>query len=192
MWHWKLCHIGFNQVQNLFCITQQDANEPFPSATPRTRQQGNHNAPVGAWPVQTSSPKPILRARNEGFTSEKVRMGLKCLACELAKAKRKQPNNDKSIRQQEMAIRANDLRPGDAVSVDQYHSSLPGRLPNTRGREDSSKRYNGGTIMVDHALGYTGKKRPRSWIFGRYFWMCAVSCENVPGTDNIQTSNCWH
>ena len=104
MWHWKLCHIGFDRVQNLFRIPQQDANELFPSATPRTRQEGSHNAPVGAWPVQTSSPEPILRARNEGVTSEKVRMGLKCLACELSKAKCRQPNNDKSICQQEMPI----------------------------------------------------------------------------------------
>ena len=104
--------------------------------------------------MQTSSPEPILHARNNGVTSEKVKMGLKCLASELTKAKRRQPNNDKSICQQEMAIHANNLRPGDAISVDQYHSSLPGRLPNTCGQEDSSKRYNGGTIMVDHALGY--------------------------------------
>ena len=76
--------------------------------------------------MQTSSPKPILRAQNEGVTSEKVRMGLKCLACELAKAKHRQPNNDKSICHQEMAIRTNNLRPGDAISVDQYHLSLPG------------------------------------------------------------------
>ena len=104
--------------------------------------------------MQTTSPKPILRACNDGVTSDKVRMGLKCLACELAKAKRKQPDTDKSYHQQEMAIRANDLRPGDAVSVDQYHSSLPGRLPDTRGREAISERYNGGTIVVDHASGY--------------------------------------
>ena len=126
MWHWKLCHIGFDRVQNLFRMTQQDANKQCLSAPTRPRQPGSHNAQIGAWPVQTSSPEPILRARNEGVPSEKVRMGFNCLACELAKAKRRQPNNDKSIRQQEMTIRANNLRPGDAVSVDQYHSSLPG------------------------------------------------------------------
>jgi hypothetical protein len=54
----------------------------------------------------------------------------------------------------EMAIRQGDLRPGDCVSMDQYISALPGRLPNTKGKESLSDRYKGGTMFVDHATGF--------------------------------------
>jgi hypothetical protein len=50
-----------------------------------------------------------------------------------------------------MLIRQGDLLPGECVSIDQYISALPGRLPNTKGKELKSNQYNGGTIFVDHA-----------------------------------------
>ena len=46
-----------------------------------------------------------------------------------------------------------DLNPGDEVSMDQYESSVRGRLPSTRGRERQSMRYCGGTLFFDHASG---------------------------------------
>jgi hypothetical protein len=51
----------------------------------------------------------------------------------------------------EMRIREGDLQAGDCVSVDQYVSSVPGRLPNTMGKEPSKLKYHGGTIFIDHA-----------------------------------------
>ena len=53
-----------------------------------------------------------------------------------------------------MAIRQNDLRPGDCVSVDQYVCPIRGRLPHTRGKEKDLKRFSGGLMQVDHASGY--------------------------------------
>jgi hypothetical protein len=47
-----------------------------------------------------------------------------------------------------------DLEPGEQVSIDQYVSGVPGRQPETKGREPPSKRFNGGTIFVDHATSY--------------------------------------
>jgi hypothetical protein len=53
-----------------------------------------------------------------------------------------------------MQIRKGDLQPGDCVSVNQYVSSVPGRLPHTAGKEKPNEKYNGGTIFVDHASSY--------------------------------------
>ena len=50
-----------------------------------------------------------------------------------------------------MAVRRGDLNPGDCVSLDQYESSYPGRLPHTKGREKDKDKFVGGTIGVDHA-----------------------------------------
>jgi hypothetical protein len=40
------------------------------------------------------------------------------------------------------------------VSIDQYVSSIPGRLPHTKGKESPKDKFNGGTIFVDHASAY--------------------------------------
>ena len=76
-----------------------------------------------------------------------------CAACQLGKQTRKGAHSQKVIDQQGMAIRANDLTPGVAVSLDQYMSSVKGRLPDTKGKEKADKKYCGGTIFVDHASG---------------------------------------
>jgi hypothetical protein len=58
-----------------------------------------------------------------------------CAACTLSKLQqRKPPGQIGGKPPPEMQIRAGDLQPGDCVSVDQYVSSVPGRLPNTKGR----------------------------------------------------------
>jgi Reverse transcriptase (RNA-dependent DNA polymerase) len=81
-----------------------------------------------------------------------------CAACQMAKQSRRYPERNKdrssSGSPNEMAIRQGDLRPGDCVSMDQYISALPGRLPNTKGKESLSDRYKGGTMFVDHATGF--------------------------------------
>ena len=53
-----------------------------------------------------------------------------------------------------MAIKRNDIHPGDRVSLDHYVCHLPGRLPHTAGKEKVENKYNGGTVFVDHASGY--------------------------------------
>ena len=53
-----------------------------------------------------------------------------------------------------MIRRQNNLQPGDMVSLDQYVSRAPGRLPHTAGKENKKNKYAGGTIFVDHASQY--------------------------------------
>ena len=55
---------------------------------------------------------------------------------------------------EEMIIRKEHLQPGVMVSLDQYQTSTPGRLPNTAGKEHMNNRFHGGTLMLDHATGY--------------------------------------
>lgn len=74
-----------------------------------------------------------------------------CTACQLAKQHRRTPESRATSRPEPMKIRQGDLNPGDCVSLDQYISALPGRLPHTKGKEPKSERYNGGTIFVDHS-----------------------------------------
>jgi hypothetical protein len=50
-------------------------------------------------------------------------------------------------------LSANTLSPGDLVYVDQYESSIRGRLQHTYGKEKQSSMYCGGTIFVDVASG---------------------------------------
>ena len=78
-----------------------------------------------------------------------------CFACQQAKAHKRptgvKHNSDVSTRS---GILSRDkLYPGDLISVDQYQSSIKGRLSNTTGREADSKKYCGGTIFYDHASG---------------------------------------
>jgi hypothetical protein len=56
--------------------------------------------------------------------------------------------------EKEMLLRRGKLKPGDMVSIDQYVSTLPGRLPHTKGKEPKKDKYNGGTLFVDHATAY--------------------------------------
>jgi hypothetical protein len=78
-----------------------------------------------------------------------------CAACALSKLKRRTPPGSVGGKPPpEMTIRKEDLQPGDCISVDQYASSVPGRLPNTMGKEPSKLKYHGGTIFVDHASSF--------------------------------------
>jgi hypothetical protein len=52
---------------------------------------------------------------------------------------------------EDVVLRAGDLLPGNKVSIDQYISALPGRLPHTKGKESKKDCYHGGTIFMDHA-----------------------------------------
>lgn len=78
-----------------------------------------------------------------------------CEACELARARRRPTGTSTKIPNPETvdSIRADDLKPGDAVSVDQYESSVRGRRLETKGRERSEHKFCGGTLFYDHASG---------------------------------------
>ena len=93
---------------------------------------------------------PILPSKNKGAST--TTRQIICAACAMGKqhARTAKPSR-KITNPQEMAIRQGNLQPGDAVSVDQYLSSVPGRLSHTKGKEPTSQQYQGGTIFVDHA-----------------------------------------
>ena len=77
----------------------------------------------------------------------------KCAACMLGKQTRRRPgtNTGALVKGKETMLRREHLRPGDCVSLDQYESSIPGRLPHTYGKEKKDDQYNGGTLFIDHA-----------------------------------------
>ena len=53
-----------------------------------------------------------------------------------------------------MALRRNDLFPGQQVSVDHFVSRVNGRTYESRGNPPPESMYGGGCIFVDHATGH--------------------------------------
>ena len=78
-----------------------------------------------------------------------------CTACELARAKKRNPEvvKQKVIAEKQCILAANEYMPGDFVSTDQFVVKTPGRLPNGYGRESTKNKYHGGTIFEDAASG---------------------------------------
>jgi hypothetical protein len=88
-----------------------------------------------------------LTPRHPGCTSCDMP---KCFACQAAKM-RWQPTgatHNKADPEKKDILSANALSPGDLVFVDQYESSIQGRLQHTYGREKQSSLYCRGTIFV--------------------------------------------
>ena len=91
---------------------------------------------------------PCLMARDKRQLTCTLPM---CATCQFAKA-RKRPTKAKLSKEQFPTItRSDELNPGDCFSVDQYESSVRGRLPHTRGRESQQSKLRCGTIYYDHA-----------------------------------------
>ena len=80
----------------------------------------------------------------------------KCPACLLSKATaRAPPNSTLSKRpQQAMKIRRKDMLPGKRVSIDNFDSRIPGRRPETQGKEAPQDKFVGGSLFVDHFSGF--------------------------------------
>jgi hypothetical protein len=79
-----------------------------------------------------------------------------CAACQLAKQTRRGAGSSTEFKleDRDQILKRDTTEPGDCVSIDQYVSTVLGRLPNTKGKERKDEKYNGGTIFVDHATGY--------------------------------------
>ena len=105
-----------------------------------------------------------------------------CAACELARAKKRNPGVKKqqAIKERQDILACNQYQAGDFVSMDQYVVNTPGRLPTGYGREGINNRYHGGTIFNDAATGgiwvenqvslgagetITSKKKFEQWLF---------------------------
>lgn len=78
-----------------------------------------------------------------------------CVACELARAKKRNPKVvfQKAIAEKEGILAANEYIPGDFVSIDQFVVMTSGRLPTGFGKEAKLNRYHGGTIFNDASTG---------------------------------------
>jgi hypothetical protein len=74
-----------------------------------------------------------------------------CEACQYAKQKRKVPRRNATTQAPEGGLQSEVLSPGQRVSADTYKAAHLGRLQNTRGRENDSDKYVGGTILLDIA-----------------------------------------
>ena len=79
---------------------------------------------------------------------------LLCAACSCGKSQRHDTNTTRQ-RSSIKTLRSDKLDPGELVFVDQYVSSVKGRLPHTYGKESGSDKYCGGIIFVDSASGFT-------------------------------------
>ena len=107
--------------------------------------------------VQTLCCEPTTSRRCFALTTKHPKVSScalpTCAACMLGKQMRRQPgtNTGALVKGKEMMLRREHLQPGDCVSLDQYESSIPGRLPHTYGKEKKDDQYNGGTLFIDHA-----------------------------------------
>ena len=86
----------------------------------------------------------------------KLRHGVMCTACQYGKQKRrpKPGKQQTAIRDQEMSLKRDVLRPGERVFVDHYQANPRGRRFETYGKEPEHQRYYGGALFVDGASGY--------------------------------------
>ena len=108
---------------------------------------GHFNLP---W-IQSLIRKGILHTDDSNSTSKTALC--KCMACQMAKQVRRPTGiTVTKVRQgKDGALKKYNLRPGGMISSNQFVSSLPGRLPNTYGKENEKDKYTGGTVFIDEA-----------------------------------------
>jgi hypothetical protein len=135
LWHWRLGHLGFDRVQRLLAKPQSGSTKRGRCLQSKSKQ------------VSSVTPLP------------------KCAACQLAKAKQKSSGVLESrVRDgKDQLLKTDVLYPGQKISIDQYESSVRGRLPHTKGQEVAGHQYCGGTIFSNHAR-----------------WVCPVSPSSIP------------
>ena len=126
-WHWKLGHCNFQWIQALAAVSKLNDSK---GENATQLLQTKHKISVVVPPL--------------------------CAACQLAKQKRRGAGSSEELKleDRDMILKRDATEPGDCVSVDQYTSTVLGRLPHTKGKEKKEEKYNGGTIFVDHATGY--------------------------------------
>lgn len=119
--HWKTGHANFSWLQALCSKPRADERQDLPFFDVKN-------------PKASSCQQPL------------------CVACQIAKQHRRAPREDVvRFDPKAMKLKEGHLEPGQMVSIDQYVSALPGRLPHTKGKEAKKDKFNGGTIFCDHA-----------------------------------------
>ena len=80
----------------------------------------------------------------------------KCASCQYGKqVRRAEPGKTTlTIKDQAGILRADNLAPGQRVSVDHFVCSTRGRLFSSRGKLSYDEMFAGGCIFVDHASSY--------------------------------------
>jgi hypothetical protein len=76
-------------------------------------------------------------------------------------------------------LRQANLVPASKVSINQFMLATHGRLPHTKGKEDKSKQYTGGTIFVNHATTWETLFKKDGKEISDYSWMApnnSMSC----------------
>ena len=143
---------------------------------------------------------PCIRPRHSGVSSCEVPG---CLACYAAKAKRRSTGAKHSTtdEQKQFGVSTGQLNPGDQVHVDNYESSIRGRLSHTYGKEPRHAQYCGGTIFYDAATGIikvyhqsslTGLDTVKSKrLFERDATQCGVTIKNYHADNGIFTGSQW-
>jgi hypothetical protein len=132
LWHFRFGHCDMARVQSLF-------------AQPQSR--------LGVDDLGRRD--SFLEARYPSMSGLRSPLPV-CAACKLSNMARVNPVSSSRMKHpgETKLLSAGKVRPGARVSVDQYISGLPGRLPNTYGKEPAKDRYHGGTLFVDHCSGF--------------------------------------
>ena len=143
---------------------------------------------------------PCIHPRHSGVSSCEVPG---CLACYAAKAKRRSTGAKHSTtdKQKQFGVSTDQLKPGDQVHVDNYESSIRGRLTHTYGKEPRHAQYCGGTIFYDAATGLikvyhqsdlTGNSTVKSKRkFEHDASQCGVTIKNYHADNGIFTGMQW-
>ena len=128
--HWRLGHDRFYWVQSLMKLRIfKDDNT------------GGRNEESNIFPQYTYA--SIFRCHR-----------LLCAACSCGKSQRRDTNTTRQ-RLSYKTLRSGKIDPGELVFVDQYISSVKGRLPRTYGKENGTDQFCGGIIFVDSTSGFT-------------------------------------
>ncbi|KAI2489482.1 hypothetical protein MHU86_25099 [Fragilaria crotonensis] len=134
LWHARLGHLGFAHVQQLM--------------RPRTIEK---IFPPSSNICATKPADPCITPKHSSASTCKPPL---CAACQIARAKRRSTETSTTTTHHEQLLKIGDLTPGSCVSIDQYESSVRGRLSTGRGKGTFGSKYAGGTIFCDHASGF--------------------------------------
>ena len=141
LWHFRLGHLGFAHLQQLM---RQRTIQDIGNTDPITSKPESK-------PTKAIIVDPCITPKNPSTRTCQPPL---CAACQIARAKKRPTDVSTTTIHREALLKIQDLEPGARVSVDQYESSVRGRLATSKGKESFGHKYGGGTIFCDHATGY--------------------------------------
>ena len=156
LWHFCLGHLSFAHLQQLmlFRLGHLSFAHLQQLMRPRTIQDVEHTDSedsIKSKPKNAITVDPCIFPKNPSTRTCQPPL---CAACQIARAKKRPTEVSTTTIPREALLKIKDLAPGARVSVDQYESSVRGRLATSKGKESFGHKYGGGTIFCDHATGY--------------------------------------